>query len=86
MFYLIRGTHQFKIEVSNDLENWEAAVEHGFMQSVFHMQCNVPLQKFQSKPVSGRYINFTVLSFYEKGGGLQFFTYLDQGRIHKLIA
>ena len=73
--FSLRGTHQFKIEVSNDLETWETAVEHGFLQSAFHMECEVPLQTFKSKPVSGRYIKFTVLTFYKRGGGLQFFTY-----------
>ena len=50
-------------------------MEHSFLSSVFHMECDVPLQTFKSNPVSGQYIKFVVLSYHGLGGGLAYLSF-----------
>ena len=61
--------------MSSDLVVWETAVENAFLLSVYHKQCAVPFQVFDSNPVSGRFVKFTVVSFYGLGGGLNFISW-----------
>ena len=70
-----RGTNEFSIAVSTDMTNWQMAVEKAYLGTVFHMECDVPVQTYNSNPVSGRYVKFTAHTFYGRGAGLQFFSW-----------
>ena len=39
----------------------------------------LPLQTFNFKPVIARYVKFKVVSWYQKGGGLQYFNMIKSG-------
>ena len=63
-----RGTNTFKIEVSADQWYWTEAVP------TTTLEWNLDLQQFNSNVNAAvRYVKFTVVTFYNHGGGLGFF-------------
>ena len=68
-----RGTDNFKIELSKDKIKWVTVLEDNLQDARLFGNCAIPMEVFYlSSLTEGRYVRFTVVSFYEDAGGLQY--------------
>ena len=78
-----RGTKTFKVFLSSNVDGiWEEALE-GELEDSREMT-EVKPNKFKIKPTIARFVKFVLIDYWGNGGGLQYFTCLDDDSIEKI--
>ena len=66
-----RSTDEFDLSVSEESTSWVSILSDRLVNPQNpRLGCSVPLKKFQIQYVYCRYVKFSVLSYFGKGGGL----------------
>ena len=68
-----RSTKEFKVLLSNFPSGPWREVLHETLEDSSQMTDPLPLLEFPITPTVGRYVKFSLLSFYGLGGGLNYF-------------
>jgi len=73
-----RGTNEFKVDIADSENGPWTEVLHDFLPDPRNINPNVtsvPLSKFHLPyPTCGQYVRFKIISWYQWGGGLQYFS------------
>ena len=78
-----RGTKKFKIYLSSKVDGiWEEALDGELEDS--RKMTEVKPKKFKIKPTLARFVKFVLIDYWGNGGGLQYFTCLDNDGDEKI--
>ena len=75
LIYDVRGTKGFVIAISKNGRKWKRVVK-GVLSDARNKGCKVPLEEFVFGKKKGRFIRFRAISFYGKGAGLNYVSWI----------
>ena len=75
-----RGTKEFEVSTRNSSDvDWTTILGKTELEDPRNMADPLPLKRFHFKAIETRFMRLKIVSFYEKGGGLQYLNYSLKG-------